>query len=239
MDHTFKILIVEDEMIIGSKISMQLTGLGYEVTGIVTRGEDALLHVNNNTPDIVILDINLKGHLDGIETAAQMQQKQFIPIIYLTANADDDTFNRAKATKPFAFISKPFKLLDLQRAVELTINRMIENETHNIPMNAPDTEKHFILSDRIFVRHKERMVKIMLSDILYLEADRNYCHIFTKNKEYVLAVTLKTMEEKLSAKLFQRIHRSFIINVSHVEEVADINVTIAHKIIPQIGRAHV
>jgi DNA-binding LytR/AlgR family response regulator len=232
MDHKVKILIVEDEMIIGSKISMQLISLGYEVTGIMTRGEDALMQLNSDTPDIVLLDINLKGSLDGIETATQIQLRQFIPIIYLTANADDKTFNRAKATKPFAFISKPFKLMDLQRAVELTISRMIENETDIIPMSASDTEKHFILSDRIFVRYKEKMVKIMLSDILYLEADRNYCHIFTLSKEYILTVTLKTMEEKLSAKIFQRIHRSYIINVSHVDEVAESSITIAHKTIP-------
>ena len=120
MDTSIKILVVEDEMLIGAKISMLLTNLGYEVTGILPRGEDALVHVEENKPDIIILDINLKGKIDGIETAAILQRKN-IPVIYLTANSDDATFNRAKHTRPTAFISKPFKQLDLQRAIELTI----------------------------------------------------------------------------------------------------------------------
>jgi len=232
MDTLIKILVVEDEMIIAAKISMQLTSLGYEVTGILPRGEEAIRHVEENSPDIVLLDINLKGNIDGIETARQMQLMKDIPIIYLTANSDEGTFNRAKTTKPYAFISKPFKQLDLQRAIELTISRMAEKETgHHIENNTGD-EQPFILSDRIFVRYKEKMIKIMVADILYIEADRNYSHIFTKNKEYVLSITLKTIEEKLSTQFFQRIHRSYLINLAHVEEVFESYITIAQKSIP-------
>jgi DNA-binding LytR/AlgR family response regulator len=226
-----KILIVEDEMIIGAKISMQLTNLGYKVTGILPRGEEVIAHVQESKPDIVILDIYLKGKLDGIETATQLQKTTEIPIIYLTANADDATFNRAKSTKPYAFISKPFKQLDLQRAVELTISRMGETENAQLATENPE-EPAFILDDRIFVRHKQKMIKIMLSDILYIEADRNYSHLFTKEKDYVLAITLKTIEERLPAKPFLRLHRSFIINISHVEEVAEGQVTIGQQTIP-------
>ena len=175
METPVKILVVEDEMVIAANIALQLTNLGYEVTGIIPRGEDALLHLKENQPDIVLLDINLKGKLDGIEMAKQIQKERSIPIIYLTANADEDHFNRAKATNPYAFISKPYKKLDLQRAIELTINRIqkeksIENST--VSVTTP-----FILSDSIFVRHHEKMVKVIIQDILYIEAERNYCRI--------------------------------------------------------------
>lgn len=229
MEQKVKILVVEDEMIIGAKISMQLTGLGYEVTGIIPRGEEALVHVQENKPDIVLLDINLKGKIDGIETAAQLQQQSNTAIIYLTANSDEATFNRAKQTRPAAFISKPFKQLDLQRAIELTISRMGGNETNVHATSTGGEEQPSILSDRIFIRHKEKMVKIMLADILYMEADRNYSRIFTKEKEHLLCVTLKTIEEKLSMQQFLRIHRSFIINLAHVDEVAEHHVMIAQK----------
>lgn len=232
MDTLIKILIVEDEMIIAAKISMQLTSLGYEVTGILPRGEQAIEQVKENKPDIVLLDINLKGNLDGIETATQLQQLYNFPIIYLTANADEDTFNRAKSTKPYAFISKPFKQLDLQRAIELTISHMAENETGNIIEIEAGREQPFILNDRIFVRYKEKMVKILISDTLYIEADRNYSRIYIKNKEYLLSVTLKTIEEKLPTRHFQRIHRSYLINIAHVDEVAENHVMIAQKNIP-------
>src|SRR5450432_1589638 len=232
MDTLIKILVVEDEMIIGAKISMQLTSLGYEVTGILPRGEEAIIHVEENKPDIVLLDIHLKGKLNGIETALQIQKLADIPIIYLTANSDEATFNRAKASRPYAFISKPYKQLDLQRAIELTISRMAENETGPHAEESSDDERPFILSDRIFVRHREKMIKIIVAEILYIEADRNYCRIFTKNKEYLLSITLKTIEEKLPGRIFLRTHRSYIINLAHVDEVAEGHVIIDQKAIP-------
>ena len=232
MDTQIKILVVEDEMIIAAKISMQLTSLGYEVTGILPRGEQAIQQVKENKPDIILLDINLKGELDGIETARQIQQFAEIPVIYLTANSDEATFNRAKPTRPYAFISKPFKQLDLQRAIELTISRMAENDTGIQTVSTTGEEQPFILNDRIFVRYKEKMVKIMVPDILYMEADRNYSRIFTSNREYVLSITLKTIEEKMSMQLFMRIHRSYLINITQVDEVAENHVMIAKKMIP-------
>lgn len=233
MDSLIKILVVEDEMIIGAKISMQLTSLGYEVTGIIPRGEEAILHVVENRPDIVLLDIQLKGAIDGIETALRIQQTSNIPVIYLTANSDEATFNRAKASKPYAFIAKPYKQLDLQRAIELTISRMAENDVHESnTSNDPEAEQPFILSDRIFVRNRDKMIKIIVADILYIEADRNYCRIFTKNKEHLLSVTLKTIEEKLPGDIFLRTHRSYLVNLAHIDEVADGHIIIAQKPIP-------
>jgi len=170
--------------------------------------------------------------MDGIETAAGIEQYFQIPIIYITANADEATFNRAKTTRPAAFIAKPFKKLDLQRAIELTISRMAEHETGGITAINTGDEQPFILSDRIFVRHKERMVKIMIADILYIEAERNYSRIFTVNKEYLLSVTLKTIEEKFPGHLFMRIHRSWLVNLRQVEAVGEDFVIIANKEIP-------
>ena len=123
-----KILIVEDEMIIGANIALQLSSLGYDVIGIIPRAEEVLPKIRENTPDILLLDIYLKGDLDGIELAHIIQKEFKIPIIYLTANADDAHFNRAKTTNPYAFISKPFKKLDLQHAIELTILRIQEEK---------------------------------------------------------------------------------------------------------------
>lgn len=225
-----KILIVEDEMIIAANISLQLTALGYEVIGIISRGEEALIHIEQQQPDILLLDITLKGNMDGIEMAQIMQKTFDIPIIYLTANADELNFNRAKATHPYAFISKPFKKLDLERAIELTINRVKtekEEGTSSIEKTSP-----FILSDSIFVRHLEKMVRVDIKDILYIEAERNYCRIYSKIKEYLLVMTLKDLDEKLPQKHFIRVHRSFIVNLSQIDEVATSHIVIAKKAIP-------
>ncbi|WP_424352591.1 LytR/AlgR family response regulator transcription factor [Lutimonas sp.] len=230
MNSPAKILIVEDEMIIGANISLQLSKLGYEVTGIVSRGEEAIAHVKQNRPDIVLMDIQLKGTLDGIDTVIRMQQQMEIPVIYLTANADENNFDRAKSTNPYAFISKPFKKLDLQHAIELTMGRLDINKSSS---NEEATcISPFIQSDSIYVRRNERMIKIMINDIYYFEADRNYCKIFAKNKECLLVMTLKEINDRLPPEHFLRIHRSFIINLSHVDEVAGTHVVIHKKAIP-------
>ncbi len=225
-----KILIVEDEMIIGANISLQLTSLGYEVSGIVPRGEEALVHIRQNKPDMILLDIQLKGNLDGVETAQLMQKEYDIPIIYLTANGDDFNFNRAKATNPHAFISKPFKKLDLKHAIELVINRIdpFIVEEQEVPLD----DSPFVLDDCIFVRHQEKMMKVSIEDILFIEAERNYCRIFAKEKEYLLVMTLKEMVEKLPSQHFLRVHRSFIVNVAQIEEIAATHLVIGKKAIP-------
>jgi len=231
MKKPINIFIVEDEMIIAANISLQLSKLGYSISGIVARGEEALAHIKENKPDIVLLDIQLKGKLDGIETAELMQKEFDIPIIYLTANVDDANFSRAKDTKPHAFISKPFKKLDLQHAIELTVSRIdSENNTEIIKKN--NINASFILSDCIFVRDHEKMVKININDIFYVQADRNYSRIFSKNKDSLLVMTLKEIDEKLPDEHFIRVHRSYIVNLSHVDEVAGTHVVINRKAIP-------
>ena len=229
MNNLIKILVMEDEMVIGAKISMLLTNLGYQVTGILPSGEDALVHIKENKNDIVVMDIHLKGKTDGIELAKKIGMQSCASIIYLTSDTDEATFNRAKDAKPVEFISKPFKKLDLQRAIDC---RMYEVETVAEQANHFMNEQPVILRDRIFIRCKDKMIKIMVSDILYIEADRNYSRIFTPSKEYLLSTTLKTIEEKLCCQLFVRTHRSYVINLAHVDEVAEDHVIISQKAIP-------
>lgn len=228
-DGSIKILVVEDEMIIGAKVSMFLSELGYEVTGIIPRAEEALLQLEENAPDIALLDIQLKGGLDGIALAKVLQQEYHIPVIFLTANSDDATFQRARETKPYAFLAKPFKKLDLQRALELTISLMANPSPAAQKQAAQGEETPYILSDRIFVRNKDRMVKILFDTILYIEAERNYCRIFTKTKEYLLTMPMKNLEDQLPSALFQRIHRSYIVNLAQVDEVTESHVVIGQK----------
>ena len=192
------ILIVEDEMIIAANISLQLSHLGYEVSGIIPRAEEVLAQISKQIPDLILMDINLKGDLDGIDLVRLIQKEYKIPIIYLTANSNEAHFNRAKETNPYAFVSKPFKKLDLQRAIELTLVR-IQEERNNEKSLDLASEEPFILSDCIFVRSHDKMVKVCISNILYIEAERNYCKIHCKDKEHLLVMTLKDIEEKLTS----------------------------------------
>ena len=234
MNTNIRILIVEDEMLIGAKISLFLTELGYEVTGLLPRAEEALQHVRNNMPDIALLDIRLQGEMDGISLAEVLYSEHKLPVIFLTANSDDGTFNRAKATRPHAFLAKPFKKPDLQRAIELTISRMTGEvrASDSLPDARQDEDNTYILDDRIFIRYKDRMVKVLFDAIRYVEAERNYCRIFTKEKDYLLTMPMKNLEAKLPSSHFQRIHRSYVANLHHVDEVSEGYVYVDGKQLP-------
>lgn len=232
MNGTTQILIVEDDMIIAANLSLQLSNLGYEVSGIESRGEEAIVHAETNTPDIILMDINLKGTLTGIETVMEIQKKQDIPVIYLTANSDEATFSMAKSTHPYAFISKPFNKLDLQRTVALVVE-----QTKEKPPSSSQNPEFEVLEDRIFVRHGGRMEKLLLENILYIEADRNYCTLITLKTNHVLSSTLKTMEHELPKSRFIRVHRSYIINIDKLDVLADGHLEIGRKVIP-IGKSH-
>ncbi len=228
-DERTKIVIVEDEMIIGAKISMYLIELGYEVTGIIPSSEEVLQHLKINEPDILLLDIQLKGKMDGVELARLLNDEHPIPVIFLTANADDENFQRAKETKPFAFLTKPFKKLDLKRTLELTVSRMSEKMLLG---NLDEKSEHDSpLTDRIFVLHKDKKVKIMLDTILYIEAERNYCKIVTTTDHYLLTMPMKNLEKSLPRGQFQRIHRSHIVNLMRVDEMDEGTIIVGGKIL--------
>ncbi|WP_373515910.1 LytR/AlgR family response regulator transcription factor [Persicitalea sp.] len=222
-----KILIVEDEMLIAANLTLQLENLGYEVCGTVPRGEEALVLAREQKPDLVLMDIQLKGVLDGIQTVTRLQREHNVAVVYLTANDDDAHFEAAKATNPFAFLSKPFKAQELRRTIELVATRI-----PSTPNTESSSSGSAVFEDRIFVRHNDSMVKVMIDDILFIEADRNYCRIQTREEEYLLVATLKEMEEKLPEGLFLRIHRSFVVNIAMIEEVGKNHITVVDKIVP-------
>jgi DNA-binding LytR/AlgR family response regulator len=160
--------------------------------------------------------------MDGVETALLIQEKYQIPLIFLTANADDNTFARAKAAQPYAFISKPFRQSDLNRTIELTLQKVAEEKDQAaFPLPDPALTEESILADRIFVRYKDRMVKVLLEEILFAEAERSYCKIHTAAGEFLMTLPLGAFEEKLKSSDFMRIHRSHIINVTKIDAVID------------------
>ena len=118
-----KILIVEDEGIVAEEIRSRLKNKGYAVSGIVHTGEAAIQKAEELHPDLVLMDIRLKGEMGGIEAARKIQERFNIPVVYLTAYADDSTLQRAKATHPYGYVIKPFEENELHVAVEIALAR--------------------------------------------------------------------------------------------------------------------
>lgn len=118
-----QILIVEDEKLVAADIQGHLEKLGYAVPGIWSTGEEAIRDATKSPPDVVLMDIRLKGRIDGIETARIIQSRLNIPVIYVTAFADDRTLQRAKSTEPYGYVLKPFGIRELQTAIELALHK--------------------------------------------------------------------------------------------------------------------
>jgi len=116
-----RILVVEDESITAKDIQKTLRNLGYDVSSVVSSGEAAIQKVQENKPDLALMDIVLKGRMDGIQAAEQIRSRFNIPVVYLTAYADDKIVERAKLTEPFGYIAKPFEDRELKNTVEMAI----------------------------------------------------------------------------------------------------------------------
>jgi two-component system, response regulator PdtaR len=118
-----RILVVEDEAIVAMDIADTLRNIGHEVTDTVPSGEQAIASTKENRPDVILMDIGLKGEMDGIETAEKIRSQYCIPVIFLTAYADEKTLERAKITAPCGYLTKPFEETDLRIAVEVGLYR--------------------------------------------------------------------------------------------------------------------
>ena len=118
-----KILLVEDEGIVALDIKADLETLGYRVCGIASAGREALEMVRNTNPDLVLMDIRLKGEMDGITAAAIIRDLYCTPVVYLTAHADEHTLKRALVTEPFGYLVKPFQTIELRVAIEMAFHR--------------------------------------------------------------------------------------------------------------------
>lgn len=154
-----RVLVVEDEKIIAKDIESTLKRIGHESAGSVARGEDAIIMTEKEKPDMVLMDITLKGEMDGIEAAKIINDRFSIPIVYITAHQDEDTIEKTKGTNPYGYITKPLDDRDLSTAINSAMYRRdvelklkdAEEKYFRLSENAPD----MIFSQEISTRKYE------------------------------------------------------------------------------------
>ena len=218
-----KILLVEDEVLVAEDIAADLMEYGFNVVDMVISGEECLQKHEQHNPDVVIMDINIKGKIDGIETAKLLNEKKVVPIVYLTANSDLTTMQRVLDTFPAAFISKPYTKVDLIMAIELAFN------SFNLKNQYSSKQE---ISDSIFIKTTNQYKKIKFTDILYIEAAGSYSTVRTRIEELAVSYNLSHFEKIIPPHLFKRIHRSCIINIEQVDALETNAVIINNKILP-------
>lgn len=227
MNTDIKIGIVEDELLIAEKIRTHLIGMGYDVCEPVSNYEDALEMIVTEKPDMLLLDINLKNKKDGIHIAEKVNQDFKLPFIFLTANSDVDTIERAKEVKPNAYLVKPYTKEELFAVIEIAFNNY--SKTKSIS-KTPETS---MLKDYIFIREQHKFIKILFNEIVYVESRENYVLIHTKEKKSnIIRSTFSEFLSQLPEEKFCRTHRGFVVQIDRIENVEPTEITASGFKIP-------
>ncbi len=226
--NNLKILIVEDEIMIAESLKEILENLNYVVTGIANSADEALTLLANEKPDLVTLDIQIKGDKDGIQLAEQIQSKYDIPYIYTSAFADEKTIARAKDTSPYGYLVKPYGIRDIHAAVEVAIMNFQKLQKNQIAMN----QSNGVKDGNLFIKVDSRLVRLNEEDIMWVEAKGDYVIFKTEPKSFIVHSTMKNVELKLDAERFLKVHRSYIVNLDRIIDIEDSNLLIKDKVIP-------
>ena len=226
----FSIAVVSNESIISATLDNTLSTLGYRITGRYSTGDEALSRLSKAVPDLVLLDVQLGGRLDGIETGAALRRFTKVPVIFLTEGTDNGAYSRARGVGPSAFLTKPFRDQDLVYAIDLALA-----DSGRAPQEEPvfpDGESAVLLHDRLFLKVKDRLSRIMLYDVLWVEADDYYCKVVTDEREYLVTKTLKKFSALLPPDAsFVRCHRSYLVNLQRITEIGETFVLVgSHKV---------
>jgi len=218
-----KVLLVTKDKRAAAELSMNLVQMGFSIVGLIEPMAFEEAAWQELMPELILLDRESSA---SSKTEMLLKEKN-ISLVYLVHSS------YVSQTEPSSIPSliAPFSKEQINSVVgkisfSPKANPILSEQATAISKEIPQLE------DRIFVRHKDKMIKLEIEQILYIEADRNYSHIFTKEKKYVLTTTLKKLETKLPDSDFFRIHRSYIINLRQIDEVAETHLVIATKALP-------
>ena len=224
-----KIGIIEDELIIARTIINTLDELGYDHSGPSISYTEALEMLEVDKPDFLLIDINLSGKKDGIHIAEKVNELYKLPFIFLTANTDVITIERAKLVKPHAYIVKPFTKEELFAAIEIAFSNFTGDKEKPIPDNIISYKN----KDTMFIKDGYHFHKIVYRDVLYLESDHNYVTVFLiHDKKHLIRTPFNEFLETLPPELFMRVHRRYAINLDQVDTLDISEVKIKGNVIP-------
>lgn len=219
-----RILVVEDDGVIGLFLEKRLEGLGYEVAGVLDNGREAIDFVENNEVDLVLMDINLPGGLDGIETAEYLYQTYHLPVIYLSAYSDGEILERAKRTMVYGYLLKPVEEKALKIQIEMALNkhrletRLKTNGHDHSPQNGHAMDETMMKGlKKVAVGSEDEVLLLDPSTIIFAEVRLSKVYFHTKDQAYEQRGTLQQWGERLKPYGFFRCHKSYLVNVGKIK----------------------
>jgi DNA-binding LytR/AlgR family response regulator len=228
-----KVLIVEDDLLISESLKDILRILNHQVVGVAENADYAIELCNKDLPDLALLDIQISGDIDGVELAEIIRDQFDIPFIFTTAYADNETVLRARDKGPFGYLVKPYGIKEVNAAIQIakaSFDRLKTAEKAAVNMSK-------IIDNSLFLKVDSKLIKVKIEDILFVEAKGDYALFKTKSKGYIVHTTIKNAEERLASFNFQKVHRSYIINIAKIVDIEESNLLIEDKVIP-ISRAN-
>lgn len=231
-----RILVVEDESIVSRDIQQSLNRLGYTVVGSADNSEKAINIAREEHPDLILMDIMLKGNVNGISTAEIIKKELDIPIIFLTAYADESTLAKAKITEPHGYLIKPFKEQELHSVIEMSIYKHSKEleiiKERDLLFSLVENKENE--PDHIFVKSNSKLIRLETTDIVFIEALKDYVTINCMGNKYTIHSTMKDIEVKLGAEKFIRVHRSYIVRKDKIASIEYPNIILKenHRQIP-------
>lgn len=223
---SFKIQIVEDELLVAMDLAERLKQAGYEITDISDNMDSAVAAFKKHMPDLVLLDITITGKKTGIDIAHAITEIQPTPFIYITAHADALTVNKAKNTFPAAYVIKPFTTSSLLVSIELALHNFAYRHDDAVADDTVQDGNIYLKQNHVFIKDGYKFIKLLLNDILYLSAEDNYVKIVTEQKSFLVRNTLTKTIEILQKNFFVRIHRSFCVNTNHIDSFTEHEVVV-------------
>ena len=210
--NTLSILIVEDDLSFALELEMLIKEIGYQVAGRVDNASAAQQLIQKQLPDLILMDIELKGDLSGIELAEKIASLH-IPILFITSYAEDSYYERAKKTNFIGYLVKPVKEYSLRSSIELAIATLQNKET--------DAKKiAFSTENTLYYKKNNLYHKVLIEDINFIEANGDYTITHTTTSTFTASIRLGELENLLRDRSFLRIHRSFIINLDKAESIS-------------------
>jgi DNA-binding LytR/AlgR family response regulator len=234
MNAKLKIGIVEDDMIIADAISEMLLSIGYEVTEPAVHYTAALEMIETEKPDLLLLDITLMGKKDGIDVAKEVRKKINIPFIFLTANMDSSTVERAKEVLPLAYLAKPITREQLYSAIEIAFLNFNSNTTPVNPLHSSTVN----IPDSIFVKEGYAFRKVLFENIVFIMSDANYVNIhLADGNKIITRYKLDDFILLLDKQVFLRVHRSYAVHRKKIERVFPMAISMGSIKIP-LGKTY-
>jgi two-component system response regulator LytT len=235
LEQPIKILIVEDNVIIADDMQSMLEEIGYEIVDNVIVYEQAVEVLKNNQVDLVLIDIILASDKTGIDLGKHIRENYNIPFIFVTSNSDRATVENAKTVKPNGYLVKPFEQQDLYTSIEIALSSFNYSEKSDNGNTDDGEEKlmsNSVLKDSIFVKKQHLYYRIQFGDIQFIKADNVYLEVNTADKKFLVRSPLKDYLEKLPQNKFYRAHKSYIVNVDHIDAINSKDIMINNTLIP-------